>query len=181
MGRLLATLVDSRATILHSWAVKLTVKRGCQLILEIKHRAGAVVALLVWITASGYCASEFVLPQLASSGHQHHHGDAGGHTHEVATPAHEHDDHSHDSDPHGEHAHSCCSSLSAAVAQISSPFQFVKSDFGLLYTLTVRSLTQAGTQPELPLLRQARTRGWVFTPEVSLGPALRSLAPPSCK
>ena len=34
-------------------------------------------------------------------------------------------------------------------------------------------------QPTASLFRHVRPRHWVFTPEVSLGPAFRSLAPPS--
>ncbi len=35
------------------------------------------------------------------------------------------------------------------------------------------------TQPQAAFFRQARSRDWLLTPEVCLGPALRSLAPPS--
>jgi hypothetical protein len=33
-------------------------------------------------------------------------------------------------------------------------------------------------QPEAAFFRQSGTHDWVFTPEVCLGPAFRSLAPP---
>ena len=48
-----------------------------------------------------------------------------------------------------------------------------------LYTLPafVLTLDDAGTASHLTS-RQAKARDWVFTPEVCLGPAFRSLAPP---
>ncbi len=46
--------------------------------------------------------------------------------------------------------------------------------------LAPSSLEQSASEtvPEAVFLRQARTRDWAFTPEVCLGPAFRSLAPP---
>jgi hypothetical protein len=56
----------------------------------------------------------------------------------------------------------------------------VKSEFQLLDTLAWFAPAIQETEIELvvPLFRQARPGDWVFTPEVSLGPAFRSLAPP---
>ena len=49
-----------------------------------------------------------------------------------------------------------------------------------LYLLPSMALALNATevQPKAPFSRQAWTRDWVFTPEVCLGPAFRSLAPP---
>ena len=39
-------------------------------------------------------------------------------------------------------------------------------------------LDATATQPQAAFDRQAHSREWTFTPEVCLGPAFRSLAPP---
>ncbi len=55
----------------------------------------------------------------------------------------------------------------------------IKPDFGLaILTFVSPSQTVAYTLPEAPISRQPPDRERVFTPEVSLGPAFRSLAPP---
>jgi hypothetical protein len=56
----------------------------------------------------------------------------------------------------------------------------VQPEFDLLYTLApfTAALTATATEPAAPISRDAWPRDWVFTPEVSLGPALHSLAPP---
>lgn len=53
--------------------------------------------------------------------------------------------------------------------------------FSVLYLLTpcALALEATATKPESVFSRQANHSDWVFTPEVSLGPAFRSLAPPS--
>ena len=50
-----------------------------------------------------------------------------------------------------------------------------------LYTLALFSivLETTATAPSTRIFRPAEKHDWVFTPEVFLGPALRSLAPPS--
>ena len=40
------------------------------------------------------------------------------------------------------------------------------------------ALDATETQPKAAFFGQSRTRDWTFTPEVCLGPAFRSLAPP---
>ena len=53
-------------------------------------------------------------------------------------------------------------------------------EFFVLYVLTPSALAldATTTAQEASFSRQANHRDWVLTPEVSLGPALRSLAPP---
>ena len=68
-----------------------------------------------------------------------------------------------------------------ATAQIATPFVIIKPilqplDF-LCPVLQARDLMLSAPKDELE--RQAKPRDWVFTPEVCLGPAHRSLAPPS--
>jgi hypothetical protein len=53
-------------------------------------------------------------------------------------------------------------------------------DFHVLYVLPVgvAALNAGLDQPTASVFRQDRLGDWVFTPEVSLGPACRSHAPP---
>ena len=54
-------------------------------------------------------------------------------------------------------------------------------EFFVLYLLTPSALAldATATEQEASFSRQANRRDWVLAPEVSLGPAFRSLAPPS--
>lgn len=136
-------------------------------------RICAVLSLLVWIAASGFCSVESLL------GHSDHDSNtAAHHEHDVASAA-DADHHSHDSDKNGGDEHSCCSSLTVA-APSANPTVLTKPDFGKLPALNFLWLAQALTfvHPEAPVLRQPPSRERVFTPKVYLGPAHRSHAPP---
>ena len=109
--------------------------------------------------------------------------------HVAATP-HAHGAEAHHSDDaegqsHGSHKHeskeeSCCSTLKAVV-QTADRVVFSKPAFHPDPFLCVLQEAHAASLPllENPLDCQAKGRDWVFTPEVCLGPAHRSLAPPS--
>jgi hypothetical protein len=73
-----------------------------------------------------------------------------------------------------------CSTLKTMLAGGDAP-TLVAPQFHTLYLLTPMTLALDATevQPKAFFSRQARTRDWVFTPEVCLGPAFRCLAPPS--
>lgn len=73
-----------------------------------------------------------------------------------------------------------CSTLKSALVG-SGVTALVPPDFHLLYTLAplALALDVTAAEPTALLSRQPKTRDWVFTPELSLGPAFRSLAPPS--
>ena len=53
-------------------------------------------------------------------------------------------------------------------------------EFNALHALVplVLAFEMSATEPDTHFLRQPIPPSWVFTPEVSLGPAFRSLAPP---
>lgn len=140
-------------------------------------RLCAAMWLLAWIAASGFCALEPVFDR-AESGAHHHSDPSASHQH-AAAPSSEDSNHSHDSDTNGGAEHSCCTSLTAA-PQFASSAVFTKPDFGkslpLNFLWLARSL--AFVQPEAPALRQPQPPDRLFTPEVYLGPALHSLAPP---
>jgi hypothetical protein len=86
---------------------------------------------------------------------------------------------SHDSDKHDSHDDSLCVSLHS-ICPISPSSVLAKPDFGLAFTLDFISTARlvALAQPEATVSRQPPDLDKVFTPEVCLGPAFRSLAPP---
>jgi len=101
------------------------------------------------------------------------------HDAEAAEHAHDSEEPSHDSHHHDGGENSCCSTL-VATAQIAQPFIFAKPILLLNFPCTFLPvhnpmLAAPENMPEC----QANRRDWVFTPEVCLGPAHSSLAPPS--
>jgi hypothetical protein len=81
-----------------------------------------------------------------------------------------------DCDQHDSFCHSLHSLTPVSTATI-----FTKPDFGLPLTLNFLSISQfiSIEQSETSVPRQPPDRQFVFIPEVSLGAAFRSLAPPS--
>ena len=133
-------------------------------------RICAAMSLVVWLTALTFCSASCFL---GDSHCQPSHRD------EQATASHHDHDQAPDSDKHGGCNDSVCDSLKTVVHSTSGNFIF-KANFSLAYVLASASLAQALTvsQSETPIFRQAWRRDWVFTPELYLGPAFRSLAPP---
>jgi hypothetical protein len=72
---------------------------------------------------------------------------------------------------------STCSTLMNAVWDSASA-KVVIPELPLLYVATLNILAPTAPEPDLIYSREPWPAGWVFTPEVSLGPAHRSLAPP---
>ena len=128
----------------------------------------AAIALVIWTSAWVSCWME------CSGGDIHaepdHHQAATASQHSNGQPADSHKD--------NDHNESFCDSLKSIV-HVTTLNQVPKADFGLAFTAFVQSLLSpavAGAEP--PLLRQPEPRDWVLTPEVCLGPAFRSHAPP---
>lgn len=140
-------------------------------------RICAALMVLVWIVASGFCSAESLLghPELGGE----HHSNQAAHHEDEAAPSSTDADHSHDSDQHKDGDHSCCASLKAT-PQSGGSANLTKLDFPKSFSLSFLWLAQALTSvcPEVSVLRQPPGRKWVFTPEVCLGPAFRSHAPP---
>jgi hypothetical protein len=136
-------------------------------------RLCAVVSLLVWVAASGFCSVESLI------GADHHADGAVQHEHDAAPASADSDHHSHDSDKNSGDEHACCSSLTAAAPSAHQTI-LTKPDFGKLLSFNLLWLSQALTfvQSEAPISRQPPHREFIFTPEVCLGPAFRSHAPP---
>lgn len=72
-----------------------------------------------------------------------------------------------------------CFTLQNLVTSGDAP-TLVVPEFSVLYQATplALALDATATEPDASFSRRVNHRDWVFTPEVSLGPAFRSLAPP---
>jgi hypothetical protein len=89
--------------------------------------------------------------------------------------------HSHDhSQPAAPSASATCSTLKTMLVTDGTPLTTTPPS-NTLYLLSPFALIldTTETQPEGACTRQAHSREWTFTPAVCLGPAFRSLAPPS--
>ena len=160
--------------------------------------AGCVALWLAGVSAcnleSLFCCDSHGNEAVAHADHEHSHDAKDAvtntkHAHD-ADSHHSHDaeaHHSHDAEghSHGSHKHeskegSCCSTLKA-VAQTANPVVFSKPAFHAIAFLSVLPEMRAASLAlsKNPLHCQAKPPDWVFTPEVCLGPAFRSLAPPA--
>ena len=138
-------------------------------------RVTAVACIFAWLFASLACSLE------AFGGDSH--GDAAHHAgadHDSAV-AHTHAaaDHSHDSGGSEQHGDdSCCSSLKSVQPGGQSSI-ILKPSFTVAWLHALYSVeAPVLPTPTATIFRQRSARDRVFTPEVCLGPAFRSLAPP---
>lgn len=136
-------------------------------------RSLAGVTALVWIAAQVLC---FVHCNFGGG----HGDDLQPSCHGIASPPAHHDD----GDSSGSsHNHSSgdvsCVTLKTALVNGSS-LALTAPQLPVLYTLAPFALAFDATATEwaAPFTRQAGRDDWVFTPEVCLGPAFRSHAPP---
>ena len=156
-------------------------------------RIVAAGCIVLWLQATSHCALEQLF------GGDHHHAETGtsemlahqdsDHSPEAEGADHAHSEASHPQDlaqaPHDSHPHddrdNCCCSTLMATAQLATPMVIVKPVLEplnfLCPVLQTRGLML--TAPADTAERQAKRRDRVFTPEVCLDPAHRSLAPPS--
>jgi hypothetical protein len=147
--------------------------RSCRTTLKPLFRWLAAITVAVFIGAEAMC---FVHCHLGG-GHGGS-GEASCHGHETAAAESGHDEES-PSSPKPSPTSSCATLqnlLSNSVA-----LTLVVPDFPLRYTQapSVLGLNDIVTEPNASISRAARPREWVFTPEVYLGPAIHSLAPPA--
>ena len=146
----------------------------CQKVLRPLFRSAAAVTLLFWVAATILCTAHCSIGVCIDDS-----GQASCHA-SPSAPSHHDDDHS----PGPTHDDSSptptCLTLKSVVASGNAP-ALVHPDFSLFYTLAPLAfawdVTPSG--PATLIFRQARLSEWVFTPEVCLGPAFRSLAPPT--
>ena len=147
--------------------------RSRQPTLSLLFRSLAASALLVWVAAQVVCS--------AHCNFGFGHGDSEQASCHGSAPSQAHHDDGNSPSP----AHKGSSTSSACLTLKSALFDgkaslLVKPEFQMLDTLAWFTPAIEATQTELVahFFRQARPRDWVFTPEVCLGPAFRSLAPP---
>jgi hypothetical protein len=128
-------------------------------------RFAAAGTLFIWLSAVAMCQAHC----------------CGDNDHAVAKVAlHNSAANSHDGDKNNHHDDSACLTLKSAL-QSNHGIALVKPDFGLAFNLNFLStVTSVETlQSETFIFRQPPDSNRVFTPEVCLGPAFHSLAPPA--
>jgi hypothetical protein len=130
----------------------------------------AAATLLVWIGAQALCQTHCCIGTC--------HDEPGeANCHAQNTPDSHHDDEN--TPDHHDSADASCATLKSALSSsASSPL--IIPEFSLLYTFapTTLVLEAAAIESAGSFSHQINRRDWVFTPEVCLGPAFRSLAPP---
>ena len=135
-------------------------------------RVIAGATLFAWLGALALCQTECCSgDEHQSASADHHHADATPHSH-----SHDQD---HGNAPGSQKESSFCLSLNS-VLHTSSAISISKAALQPLYELPFAPATIGDTASAFACqhFRQGRPRDWVFTPEVCLGPAFRSLAPP---
>src|SRR6185436_8447165 len=133
-------------------------------------RSLAALALTVFVVAQTMCFIH------CHFGGGHSNSDAQPSCHGSSQAKATHDDH----DAPAPAPTATCSTLKTMLAEADAPTVIAPH----LHTLYLQApislaLDATETQPKASFFRQSGTRNWVFTPEVCLGPAFRSLAPPS--
>ena len=134
-------------------------------------RSLAALALVVFVVAQAMC---FVHCNFGGG-----HGDKA----QPSCPGSPQHANSHDGDddsaPSAPSPTAACSTLKTMLAGGDAP-ALTAFQAHTLYLLSpvVLDLDATATQPQAAFDRQAHSREWTFTPEVCLGPAFRSLAPP---
>ena len=133
-------------------------------------RCIALAALFVWVGALARCQTECCsCDEHQSAPFEHHHANATSHVHS----------HKHSNAPVSQGESSFCLSLKSLFHN-SSGLVISKPALQPLYELPSAASTMCDPAPVFVAqhFRQAKPAEWVFTPEVCLGPAFRSLAPP---
>ena len=160
--------INSKESLEHLLAAHtLTRMASCRTTLNPLLRLLAAATLLCWLGALALCSTECF-----EGDSDHHAGQK-----EIAS-SHSQDHPTSDSENHSGHDNSVCDSLKTLVPTAHNNV-VPKPNFAFCF-LSVVSQPQTLTvaECEAPVSRQPPDRDRVFTPEVSLGPAFRSHAPP---
>ena len=128
-------------------------------------RTLAAGTLLVWLAALACCAD------LCAQ------GETSPHCNGVAADSHHHHDGDSEKSGHRQPCGSSCLTLKNALLASHTWLAFHPASQPI-YTLPGFALTLDTTLSSRWIFRQAKTPDWVLTPEVCLGPAFHSLAPP---
>jgi len=150
----------------------------------------AASCIVLWLLAMSCCSIGFLCSDDhhakadahgAVAHHDSDHAQASEHAHGDANVPNDSEQPSHDSHPcEGGSDNSCCSTL-MATAQMAKPFNAAHSFLESLSLLCTAPQAHDPmlVAPEAEPLRQAKDRDLVLAPVLCLGPAHRSLAPPS--
>ena len=131
-----------------------------------------VVTLLVWLGAQTLCQAHCLFGACQSEA-----DGAGFHATAAASDSHHGDK---PNSNHKEHADDAsCATLKSALSGNTTP-SLIAPEFSLIYTLTPTAFTFDATTIKLAasFWRQIDRQNSILTPEVCLGSALHSLAPP---
>jgi len=142
-------------------------------------RLTAGTTLLAWLSALVFCAAECFSGGFHCAPAEHHEAAVAHHGGEAFH--HDQDATSRDDSPAdpGHCNNSLCDSLKS-IAHTSGQAVLVKPSLPLAYFLpSFVSSTSACRAQTSSQFCEPRERDWVFRPEVCLGPAFRSLAPPA--
>lgn len=149
----------------------------------------AVLCALVWLFAVNLCNAKYLVGCCSSGDHDHKEHAEAHQDHDVAAP-HEHlpdaeDEHSHDGEEHSDDSHphdngegNCCSTLHAILGNTETLVKLSPPTFAIPSLWAITDAHTPSFASSEPLKRQAKHREWTFTPEVCLGPAFHSHAPP---
>ena len=162
--------IDSKQLLEQFWSTHtLTDMVSRRTILSPLLRSFAAATLLVWLAVLAFCSADCLIGDSHCQPSRHD---------EQAASSHHDDDQTPESDKHDSGNDSVCNSLKTLVPTANNNALF-KPDFGFSI-LSFVSLPQALAVAEsgTPISRQARAPDCVFTPELRLGPAFRSHAPP---
>jgi hypothetical protein len=131
-------------------------------------RFAAAGTLLIWLSAVAMCQAHCCGDNCGDDNH------AG-----AKVALHNSAANSHGGDKNNHHDDSACQTLKSAL-QSNHGIALVKPDFGLAFNLNFLSPVTSveSSQSETFIFRQPPDSNRVFTPEVCLGPAFHSLAPP---
>lgn len=130
-----------------------------------------VVTLLAWLGAQTLCQADCLFGACHDEADETgFHVTAASHSHQGDEPASNHKEHGDDAS---------CATLKSALCGNTTP-SLLAPEYSLLYTLAPTAFTLDATTIKLAasFSRQTDRRNLTFTPEVCLGSALHSLAPP---
>ena len=137
-------------------------------------QATAIAALLGWMGGLALCSADPWLCQCAPDQTHEEHGHS-----PTTAESHQHGENDNHTPNKAPHENGFCSSLKAAYFSAGQSFELKPQlvCVGLFSSLFLlpESFTDSSKSVSI---RQFKRAIWVFTPEVCLGPAFRSLAPP---
>ena len=142
-------------------------------------RLGAAVSLSVWMLGFLFCHSECLSRSQAchTGSKATSHGSATGHHEAGESGGSCHSEHESSS---SDHALQCCCAIQVVKQEVRAPSVFNPLTFvlALIHPADFKLSGETDSVPEKSYFSAEHWREWTNTPEVCLGPAIHSLAPP---